>query len=298
MRIDQFIGSLVPLFKKDAVTEDIRLTTSEIVQVADAYKDATPLIRARKFASEVLQTHDSNFKMVTRKTRGNMFETLADALPEIGKNLKLVGDMIEESYAEDVAAEGLTYKKANLLQYSEYASFFTKYARKFLDYAYIVEAAGFDANGLKNFDALPKAELDWITANFPVFCQVFNVLATPAEKIAKLLVDIPDVIVTSSNYHTVSATMGVSKIDPLSMGLIPVFLNPVYHVGMWLAEWQTNRYKQNQEELKLVQLRKMHLEKLQANKPDANLEKQIDYQSKRIRALNYEIAKSEAKNHG
>jgi ABC-type phosphate transport system auxiliary subunit len=74
-----------------------------------------------------------------------------------------------------------------------------------------------------------------------------------------------------------------------------VWLNPVYHVGMLVAEWQAARYKAAQEELRTLQLRKLNLEKKLEGKSDAKIEQQISYMQKRVDDLEYKIVKMEKK---
>ena len=79
------------------------------------------------------------------------------------------------------------------------------------------------------------------------------------------------------------------------MRFIPVWLNPIYHIGMRIAEWQAKRYKSAKEELSLLQLRKLNLERVSAGKPDAKIQSEIKYLEARIQGLNFDIDEMEKK---
>ena len=65
---------------------------------------------------------------------------------------------------------------------------------------------------------------------------------------------------------------------------------------MAVAEWQAERYNQAVDELELVRLRRMRLEKQVTGQSDAALEKEIDYMERRIQGLEAKIAKMEKQN--
>lgn len=87
--------------------------------------------------------------------------------------------------------------------------------------------------------------------------------------------------------------MGSAKVDPFQMDLIPIWLNPIYHIGMFVSEWQADRYKAAKEEVRLLQLRKLNLEKTIEKKPDAKIQHEIEYLSNRVQGMNFKIEKME-----
>ena len=84
-----------------------------------------------------------------------------------------------------------------------------------------------------------------------------------------------------------------NKIDPFQMRFIPAWLNIIYHVRLGIAEWQVGRYNAAKEELKVIQLRKLHLERLRDGKADAAIEKEIAYLEERAQKLNYKLRQME-----
>jgi hypothetical protein len=298
MQIKNFLSSLLPTFGKDRVLEDCRITRTEIKEFTQpAYDIAAPALKGYKFKSESVETLFATFsRMVKDAGRENPIVYIQKSWKPILENLDHMEKMVEKTYSEEVAGIGLTYMKANLLQFVEALHFVSKYARKFLLYVYICETAEYEEGGTSVAESLTPSEMEWITANIVAFCTAFNVVSGNPNQVEKKLADIPDVVITEDNVGTLSATMGEHKIDPFQMKLIPVWMNPIYHIGMFVAEWQATRYKAAKEELRLVQLRKLNLEKVSNGKPDAAVQKEIAHLEDRIQDLNYRIHKLEKDN--
>jgi hypothetical protein len=298
VKLNSFVASLLPTFGKDCVIEDIRLTRNEITEyTAPSYVAAAELFKTWKFKSEDLDKMFGIFKrMVKGSGSDNCITTIEKGFKTILENLDYVEEQISTTYSEEVAGVGFTYKKANLLQLVECISFVSKFARKFLIYIYICETSLVEGNDTIISESLSPIEIDWLDANFVSFCTAFNVVTNQPAHVEKQVAAIPDIIITSENEHSLAATLGEEKIDPFQMKLIPIWLNPVYHVGMFIAEWQSDRYKAAKEEVKLLQLRKINLQKLSDGKPDAHIQQEIKYMEGRIQGINFKIAKMEKKN--
>lgn len=297
MKLKNFVASLLPSFGKDRVMEDIRLTRTEIKDITlPAFHQAAVAFKGHKFKSKQLEDQLTVFGRMVKGAGGNPVEAIEKLLPIVLKNIDEVEDLAEKSFNEEIAGAGLTYMKANLLQVASALHFVSRFSRKFLLYIFVCETAEYEDGGATIADSLTPAEIEYIKTNFVTFCSTLNIVSGNPANIRKQLADVPDIVITSDNIDSLSATLGEKKLDPLAMGLIPIWLNPIYHVGMFVAEWQADRYKAAKEELRLVQLRKLNLEKLQSGKPDAHVQKEIAYLETRIQGMNYKIAKMEAKN--
>jgi len=297
MKLQQFVASVLPSFGKDRVMEDIRLTRTELKDITlPAFHQAAVAFKGHKFKSKALADQIATFGRMVKGGSGNVIETIEKQLPIALKNLDEVEDLIERGFNEEVAGAGLTYMKANLLQFSECLHFVSRFSRKFLLYIFVCETAEYEESGTTIAESMTPAEIEYIRVNFVNYCTAFNAVVNQPQTVRKLLEDVPDILITSENVASLSSTLGEKKLDPLQMKLIPIWLNPIYHVGMFVAEWQADRYKVAKEELRLIQLRKLNLEKISAGKPDAHVQKEITYLESRVQTMNFKIAKMEAKN--
>jgi hypothetical protein len=295
MKIIDYIKSLLPNFKRDRVIEDLRITRGEIRECTlPAFESPTPLFKGWKFKSKEMKDKNAQFgRLVKSDGGGNIIGTIEKSLKAVITNLDIIEELVNKCFMEDVSGSGFTYLKANLLQLVELSGFVSKYSRKFLIYVYVLESAEFPDEGSESRDAITPYELEWINSNFLSFCTALSILNGSPDSLKKQLDDIPDIRITEENGPSLSATLGSSRIDPFNMGLIATWVNPIYHLRLMVAEHQAERYKAAKEEMSLCQLRKLNMEKLSEGKPDAAVQKQIQYMEKRIDDLNYKIIKME-----
>lgn len=296
MKIMNFVKSLLPTFHRERVEEDIRVTRTEYLQcVIPPYEAASKTMKSWKFKSEAGRKFDDNFSTLVKSGNSNIIVGIHNGFKPIMENLERIERLVSKKFETDIAASGLSCSQTNLLQVVELLSFVAKYARKLLNYIYVCETAQLDEQTIVTESVLP-VEIEWLNTNFVSFCTAFNVVSGNPSHFLTTLESIPDVIISDGNIHTLSATLGESRIDPFRLGLIPIWMNPVYHIGMVIAEWQASRYKRDQEELRLLQMRKLKLERLADGKNDAALDKEIAHYETRIHALNYKLHQMEAKN--
>ena len=294
MKIPHFLASLLPTFSKDRIIEDCNVTRGEITEFTHpAYAIAAPDFKNHKFTSDHMKPFLGSFER-NLHGKGNFIVTIEAGFKPMLANLDEVKKLIEAIYNDDVAGSGTTYLKANLLQFVELVGFVSKYARKLLVYTYAAETEKYPDSGSVFTDSIQPGEAEWLKSNVQNFNSAFNIVTTSPEQLKKLIKDIPDIIVKQETAEAMSSTIGERKLDPLNMRLIPVWLNPIYHVRMFVAQWQTERYHEAKAELQVIQLHKLHLEKLREGKPDAALKQQIEYAENRIHKLTAKIKDMEA----
>jgi hypothetical protein len=291
MKIPFYLTSLLPSFGKDRILEDINVTRGEITEFTHpAYGIAAPDFKSWTFKSEHMKTLIQAFgRNLKGQGHDNFVVAIEKGFKPILANLDEVKRLVEATYGDDVGGVGITYLKANLLQFVELIGFVSKYARKLLIYTYAAETEMYPDSGTVFTDSITPAEIEWINANVVNFCTAFNIVTMPPEQVKKSINDVPDIVVKQENAHAMEQTLGDKKLDPFSMRLIPTWLNPIYHVRMFVAEWQTNRYHEAKAELQLLQLHRLHLEKLKDGKADASLKQQIEYTENRIRKISNKL---------
>jgi hypothetical protein len=292
MFLSNFIKFLLPTFEKDRLISDLRVTRGELVELQAAYGVASKLLKNWKFQNEDVADKVASFKRIM-STGDNPVVWIDDHLNDILKNLQQLEDIAVSILGNSVSGSGLTYKQASIVKYSDAMFLVAKYARKFLNWIYVLETSHFGSSK-QITDSISKYELKWLDETLVDFCNALKSTSSDPAKVATSLMEIPEIQVSASDPESLRATMGESKLDPLKLGFIASKANPIYYIRMLVAEFQVRRYKEMKEELSLLQLRRMNLEKLKAGKQDANLERQIEYVESRAQKLSYEISEMEA----
>ncbi|WP_233875180.1 hypothetical protein [Paraburkholderia adhaesiva] len=292
MKLTTYITALFPRLRKDIVLDDIRNTRVELVtSTLPAFTVATQLLGKWKWKSEEMQGFAASFGQLVAK--GSMFETIEAGLKGSEATLMLAEMFVTKTYNEEISAEALTFRKASVLQFIEAVAFVSRFARKLANMALVVEAIPYAEDGETFMHALQPGEVKWISENFVSFCTMFHAVSAPVKSIEETFEAIPDIVIRNADFGALKEAVGESKLDPFRFGFVPVQMNPFYRFGKMQAEWQVERFNEAKDELKLVQLRKLRLEKLLAKKPDAALEHEIEYMENRVQGLNARIARME-----
>jgi hypothetical protein len=293
MKIENYVAGLSPSMRKDQVLDDITNVRKELVQATiPAYETISTVFGKWKWKSKEMQTHATAFGRMVGG--GQMVEVILKGLRDVSAALTVAEDYIVKTYNSEVASTAITYKKANVLQFVDAIAFLTRYARRYANYMLVCETATIPDSDTNLKEAFAPAELSYIENNFTMFCQALKAIAIPAKEVEKRIEEAPEVIVKSASASVLGETMGAKKTDSFGLNFIAAKWNPFYHIGKALAEWQVNSYNAAKEELQLVQMRKLYLEKLNAKKPDAALAQEIQYTEGRLQNLTVKIARQEA----
>ena len=234
-------------------------------------------------ADVVKKLYDKNGKL---PVVAEMHGTISEIFRKAGENLDIIGDLIDKSMSNAVLKEGLTYRKASIIQYLEVFGFAQRYVRKLMLFTCACESA-FLGTGKSAKEQFVPGDLKWMKANRDNFIQVMGILAGDPKQTRTTFEEIPDDIVLSQDKHDIVATtVGVSKLDPFNFGFIPVRFNPFYYVRMMVVEWQVKRYQAAVEERQAIELRILQLRAAADGKKDAALENQIEIVEGRLQKLN------------
>ena len=294
MAIENIIKFLLPSFGRDRIIEDIRITRGELADLIPMYEASAQTFKNWRFASQEVKDSIKVFSnMVGGRDATNPVLRIAADLPKILENLQVVEDLVLSRMGNSVAGKGLTYKQASLIKFVDAAFLVSKYARKYLNFIYVGETAAQANNGADLSDSIPPVEREWLNTKMVDFCNALLTATRTSNETRELLDDVPEIEVAASNASTLKATVGDRKLDPLKLGFVASNYNPIYFVRMLVAEWQVMRHKEAREELTMLQLRKLNLEKLKAGRQDAKLEAQIRVVESRIQDVSYRLAKME-----
>lgn len=294
MNILHYLKGLLPSFKKDKIVESCEIIGNSIREhTLPAYVSAESLFEGRKFSSQEAKDFAAVYdKKIGRVHGKNMIGSIREGLENTLVLLQKISSDANHLFAETETNLSITYGKATCLRLIDAADYVNEFSRKLLNYMFVLETANADEH-VSVKDSISDAEIKMLNDGFFDFCLCMQILKRDVKDIEKVIKDIPDAIITPMTEKTLPATIGRDKIDPFLLTNLSVKINPIYKIGMMVAERQANKYKCAKAELELLQLRKLNLEKLYEKTHDAKLQKEIEYMENRVTSLNYAVAKME-----
>lgn len=296
MNISDYINKLLPSFTRDQLLQELdylvmllgETTLPTLERTVKPFGD-------REFVSDTCKNIEENFdKNCQIKIKGNYIAKTYEAMRLCSENLPIIRKLIEDYYANDVTREALTLLKVNLLQWVESAVFAAGFAVRLVNMGITVEVSKLNnEHELENFT---QGEVNYFESNLSNFISVLNIVAKPKAKTSDLFSKIPDIV---ANQKTIGAHGTYSEtVDPMKFGLIPVKLNPVFHVRMALANYQASRHKENIETAVMLELRIAQLTAETNGRKNPNVEQQIVYCQKRLDDIRRKIREVEEENGG
>jgi len=291
MKIFDFVKALLPRIEKSKILEDLRVTIAELDNIAIVnYKHATEHFKINKISSEANKGLSNVFYRNLDSQGGpKQSSFIADInrrLPFIKDNTDYILEQIEAIMERDVINEGLTAKKAILIRAAESLSFISRYSIDLLNYVYVHEAKDLGVEVEEALDLSPAA-IKYIESNISKFANLLSNYGIPNPDLTKIIIAIPDVVVSTKTRNSVSGLYKEKDLDPFSSNYVAGFTgSPIYHIRLVVAEWQANRYKANQDKKKMLELRLLHLKILLDKKSDAKIEQEIIYIQGRVDKIN------------
>ena len=294
MDFKNYLNSLLPSFNKSRIREDINTTSDELKRcVIPLLKSASDALGERDFSSEYAKLFNVMYKeQMGLPSHKNFFVALLLLNEQMLTNLDTIEKMVDHYYAADVLRDALSVARVNILQYIETVGFIARYSRRIVNVVLACEVN--IAKQRPEFDDLLPGEMQWMTENRSTFIQAASSMMHKKSELESKLAKMPDVLVTEESSETLAATQGQSVIDPFKFGLIPVRLNPIYHVRIVIAEYQASRYRAAEAERKMVEFRIMQLEQMNNGQADPKLEQQIEYNTGRLQDLNKKLLDMES----
>jgi len=293
MKIMPYLQSLLPTFTSGRMREDLTLVREDLKHnVIPVYTSMMNAYGKTKFQAKELRDFEEYFDgEVKTKFRGGSVAVIDQCLKRMYENTDVLERMINQG-ANDVVREAMSFQKVNILQYLEVMSFTIKYARKHLLWVVAVEGAAVDPEGGPGSSLVP-ADVEWLQNKRQAFFTAIMIMSGEKADTQKLFDEIPDIIATKDNVPMIEKTVGVTKTDPFKFGLIPTWLNPIYHIRMRVAEYQVAKFKAAQKEKEVLEMRILDMKQRTSGKKDAHLQQAIEYNEARLQKLNYELAQME-----
>lgn len=297
MKFNAYLNSMLPSFTKGRMLEDLGCTREELRDnTLPPFKSTADTFGTMKFESQWNVKFEELFKKEANfKYKGNFISGIYTVLEVCLERLDSLESLIQRYYnADDVLRDAMTATRINLLQCLELISFVVRYSRRILivAMAYEIEVKSGDNEPTSN---ITPGEMEWISSKQRHFLSCLNSVMRVKnnEEFEKKMDEIPNAVVNEDSYDVLLQTQGQGKIDPLQMGLIPLVLNPIYHIRMAIADWQVTRYKAAQEEKRMLEFRLLKLKLQASGKKDAKLDQNIQYTENRLQELNFKLHKME-----
>lgn len=290
MKILSYVKSLLPRMGKDQVLEDLRNTSTELDDVvAPSYRNASEFFRSNKFQSDPAKDLEAAFQRKFDRNgqskQPNFISEINFRVPFLRENVAFIEEQIEALFEREIYAEGLSARKAILLRAAEHLSFISRMSADILNYVYTSEA---QAVGSDAFDGseLSPAEKRHVEINIGNFSQLLSDYGMPNKKFVDMIGTIPDIFVNSRSAASVAGAFDESDVDPFQANTLSNFVgNPIYHLRVIVTEWQASRYRANKDKKRMLELRLLHLEMLEAKKSDPKVEQEIEYTRNRVNKL-------------
>lgn len=288
MKLDKYLDSLLPNFSKQRLLEDLNVMREELREnTLPPLMSISKTFGKRKWLSEWVKTFEEQFSKDSGiRYSGNFLNGMVETMGTVLDNMDSVEHMIGEYYADDILRDAMTILRVNLMQYLETMNFAIHYTRRALVTVMAVEIKAVDQEA--GAEVMP-GELEWLERGRSNYFTALRILSDKRENIERKFKELPEMTVTKASAQNALAVAGISKVDPFQFGLIPTFLNPIYHIRMAIADWQVTRFKAAQEEKRMLDFRLLQLKLAADGKKDARLEQEIEYTETRLQKLNYKL---------
>jgi hypothetical protein len=294
MKITTYIQQQISsMFGKSGLLEDLRFARTQFTQMQDVLV-RTDKMFGSKFKSDEMRKVQSTFAGVVKGAGGKgVFGYLATNIGNITATIDALEAIVQGEFEDKIAAKGLNYRKANLVQLVDAITFASRFTIKLFTYALKSEIAA--ARDEKKMEPIPTtdmipAEIEWFTKGLLPFCSAIAVLTKPAGEMVDRLDQIPDILADDTNYSNLKNTVGEAKIDPFMFSISNFAWNPIRRLRMHAVEAKVARAKEAETELQMAKLRLMQMERARQGKEDPALEREISYLQSLTEDLAREIA--------
>lgn len=297
MKIKELLAALVSRFNIGDLVDKIRTMRKTIKEVdiplwATASKELKTLKHPKAKKLEDVINHGCKGVY-----RGGLTQGIYDAVRNAQLVLDYLEDLISTEFnhsSQEILKDGLTFKKANILQYVDVIDFMMEYSRRVCELLYVLEAAEKNPSGQRIEDAFTPADLDYVDKNIEPFIEALRISSLSVKDLSKSFEEIPNAVATAESENVMTRTMGAQRIDPFGMRGFVTTRSPVYHFQMWYAERQIYRYQQALETKKLIELRLLKLREMKSDgEAPENIDRQIQYQETRLDKVNRSIRQKE-----
>lgn len=242
MGLSSFIRGMLPLLPKANVVESITRSKEAIKnQLIPSLDHTIEIFKGKKFNSGYANDVNTYFqKRNMIKGRGSFLNVLRDILGNILDTEDYILTAMSSSKNSRLATEALSMYEVNILAYQNAVVNIVEYSSRLLSLFWITESNL--AAGKTQYEGVLKGEISWLLEGLPRFVLELSCLDRKRKEVEDDMKALANIVFDPDNEDTMRALTDKKSIDPLGFGLLPVSINPFFHVGRWLVEIQNDRY--------------------------------------------------------
>lgn len=293
MSIEQIKNKLADTIDKKELRNSLEENIKEAkTSVLKAVKESMAFFNKGAVKNSTLKTKTEQFFRINGKIKDeSIFHAISEQEDDLLDNLATLEKMLSKEFGDKIIKESLDYRQVNVLKLIDLVEFFNRYTVAFLSYAYVLETASAMKHDKYVQESLTKTQEHFINDNWLSFCNVCSVLLSKSEEFTKKLEKISKVEVKDGNEDVLKQTVGFAEVEPFVSGFISTRWNPIIWIRRMIADRQVARYKAIGDQLRLLEIRRLHLEKLRRGEEDPVLERSINEVQDQIAINEYKLNK-------
>lgn len=284
MSIINYLSGLLPVFGRDRILEDLRLSRTELLEAHPAIKDIAKQLSG-PFKSKEAQELARTFQGMQTGAKGgeNPIVFLARTIPALVNNIETFERLVKSEFSDTVATQGMDLRQLNLVQAADALNFTSRYARYVTNYIVRKEFEAIAESKKVEFEhADLPFETDFIQKGMVPFCTVLRYMTRDTKDVVEALASIPEMSAKEINYKELSRTIGERKIEPFPLSLNNFSWSPFYTYRMNTAEAQDARYRECKAQVTAMRTQLLRLQQASAGRANTGLERDIAYLNKMI----------------
>lgn len=284
MSIINYLTSLLPVFGRDRILEDLRLARTELLESHSAIKEIAKQLSGpfkSKEAQEVQRVF-TNLQTGARSSE-NAIVYLARITPTLVENIELLERLVKTEFSDTVATQGMDLRQLNMVQVSDAMNFISRYSRYLANYIVRKEFETVATAKKVEFesDEIPF-EVEYIQKGIVPFGTALRYLAKDSKEMLEAFATIPEMTAKDVNYKELSRTIGERKLEPFPLSLNNFSWSPFYIRRMSIAEARDARYRECKAQVTAMQTQLLRLQQAAAGRANTGLERDIGYLTKMI----------------
>lgn len=293
-KLSDYLGSLSELLTRRDLEEDANQTLDILrTKVIPQYEQAASVFKG-DFKSESAININKALSEFVKYRGGNFITALNKILPTLQGKVEKVKAVAELSKENDIANNAMSVVEYNVIRLLETAAFIADFSPKVLNLVITAESNKLAGKEIE-IEGLTPAFVDEVKTKLATLGTALSLFDITEKHLEDTLKALPDLTIGKDDIDSVMQTVGRTKVDPFETRFIPPALNPFYHFGRYVAEYQVERYERTKDEAKMLEFKLLNYKNLQSGKPDPKIEKAIELTQERLDKSNYKLAKMKEK---